>query len=160
MYTTNEIYLEPVENITKEDCINTFMRFRGSRSTSQSIYRENLTPFIGARLELELRRLLLNASFKDLINIFSANTTLIGLRYHLGRHMLDDFVYKNAFKQNSWKRVSKLSTKAFKNLPIQFEAILISLPHLSLRAPSNDINDLLALTLGHFITGRSILAMS
>ena len=57
-FTTKAIHLEPVENLTKEDCLDTLKRFTGRCGTPQAIYSDNSTTVIGARGELEFRRLL------------------------------------------------------------------------------------------------------
>ncbi|XP_075265366.1 uncharacterized protein LOC142357699 [Convolutriloba macropyga] len=67
-FSTKAIHLEPVENLTKEDCLDTLKRFTGRRGTPQAIYSDNSTTFIGARGELEFRRLLRDEEFKALIN--------------------------------------------------------------------------------------------
>ena len=71
-FTTKAIHLEPVENLTKEVCLDTLKRFIGRRGTPQAIYSDNPTTFIGARGELEFRRLFRNEEFKDLIYNFAS----------------------------------------------------------------------------------------
>ena len=70
-FTTKAIHLEPVESLTKEDCIDNLKRFTGRRGTPQAIYSDNSTTFIGARGELKFRRLLRDEEFEHLINDFS-----------------------------------------------------------------------------------------
>ena len=40
-FTTKAIYLEPVENLTKEGCLDTLKRFTGRRGTPQANYSDN-----------------------------------------------------------------------------------------------------------------------
>ena len=61
-----------MENLTKEDCLDILKRFTGRRGTPQTIYSDNSTTFIGARGELEFRRLIRDEEFKDLINNFAS----------------------------------------------------------------------------------------
>ena len=69
-FTTKAIHLEPVENLTKEDCLDTLNRFTGRQDTPQKIYSDNSTTFTGAGGDLEFRRLLRDEEFKYLINNF------------------------------------------------------------------------------------------
>ena len=152
-FTTKAIHLEPVENLTKEECLDTLKRYTGRRGTQQAIYSDNSTTFIGARGELEFRRLLRDEEFKDLINNFASRNhidwfTIPPRTPHFGGSM----------KRHLYRTVgsTKLSTSAFTTLLTQIEAILNSRP---LTAPSTDKNDPLALTPGHFIIGRPITAI-
>ncbi|XP_075248345.1 uncharacterized protein LOC142341307 [Convolutriloba macropyga] len=83
-FTKKAIHLETVENLTDEDCLDTLKRFIGRRGTPQAIYIDNSTTFIGARGELEFRRLLRDEEFKE-----RAKITLIGSQYHPRRHILE-----------------------------------------------------------------------
>ena len=76
-FTTKAIHLEPVENLTKEDCLDTLKRFTGRRGTPQAIYSDNSTTFIEARGELEFRRFLRYEVFKDLINSFASQNHIV-----------------------------------------------------------------------------------
>ena len=71
-FTTKAIHLEPVENLTREDCLDTLKRFTARRGTPQAFYSDSSTTFIGVRGELEFRRLLRDEEFKDLINNFAS----------------------------------------------------------------------------------------
>ncbi|XP_075241743.1 uncharacterized protein LOC142336715 [Convolutriloba macropyga] len=135
-----------MENLTKEGCLNNLKRFTGRRGTPQAIYSDNSTTFIGARGELEFRRLLRDEEFKDLINSF------------VGQNHIDWFTILPRTPLFGGLRVesTKLSTSAFTTLLTQIEAILNFLP---LTAPSTGINDPLALTPGPFIIGRPITAI-
>ena len=157
-FTTKAIHLEPVENLTKEDCLDTLKRFTGRRGTPQAIYSENSTTFIGARGELEFRQLLRDEEFRDLINNFLSQNhidwfTIPPRTPHFGG--LWEAAVKS-MKLQLYRKVgsTKLSTSDFATLLTQIEAILNSRP---LTAPSTDIKPL-ALTPGHFIIGRHITA--
>ena len=159
-FTTKGIHLEPVENLTKEDCLDTLKRFTRRRGTPQAIYGDNSKTFIGARGELEFRRLLRDEELKDLINNFASQNhidwfTIPPRTPHFGG--LWEAAVKS-MKRHLYRTVesTKLSTSAFTTLLTQIEAILNSRP---LTAPSTDINDPLALTPGHFIIGRPITAI-
>ena len=159
-FTTKAIHLEPVENLTKEDCLDILKRFTGRRGTPQAIYSDNSTTFIGARGELEFRRLLRDEEFKDLVNNFASQNhldwfTIPPRTPHFGG--LWEAAVKST-KRHLYRTVgsTKLSTSAFTTLLTQIEAILNSRP---LTAPSTDINDPLAFTPGHFIIGRAITAI-
>ena len=159
-FTTKAIHLEPVENLTKEDCLNTLKRFTGRRGTPQAIDSDHSTTFIGARGELEFRRLLRDEEFKDLINNLASQNhidcfTIPPRTPHFGG--LWEAAVKS-LKRHLYRTVgsTKLSTSAFTTLLTQIEAILNSRP---LTAPSTDINIPLVLTPGHFIIGRPVTAI-
>ena len=140
-FTTKAIHLEPVETLTKKDCLDTLKRFTGRRGTPQKIYSDNWTTFIGARGELEIRQLR-DEELKDLINKFASKNhidwfTIQTKTPHFGG--LWEAAVK-FMKRHLYRTVgsTKLSTSAFTTLLTQIEAILNSRP---LTAPSTDIND-------------------
>ena len=159
-FTTKAIHLEPVENLTKEDCLDTLKRFTGRRGTPQVIYSDNSTTFIGARGDLEFRRLIRDEEFKDLINNFARQNhndwfTIPPRTPHF--EGLWEAAVKS-MKRHLYRTVgsTKLSTSDFTTLLIQIEAILNSHP---LTDSSTYINDPIALTPVHFIIGRPITAI-
>ena len=159
-FTTKAIHLEPVDNLTKEDCLDTLTRFTGRRGTPQAIYSDNSTTIIGAQGELQFRRLLRDEEFKDLINNFASQnhidlftipprTPNFGGLWETAVKSMKGYFYRTVGS-------TKLSTSAFITLLTQIEAIFNSRP---LTALSTEINDPLALTPGHFIIGRPITAI-
>ena len=118
-----------MENVTKEDCLDTLKRFTGRRVTPQ---------------EMKIR----DEEFKDLINNFPSQN-------HIDWLLIPS---RTPHFGGLWEAADygKSATSAFTTLLTQIEAILNS-RHLT--ASSTDINETLALTPGHCIIERPITAI-
>ena len=142
-FTTKALHLEPVENLTKDGCLDGPKKFTGRLGTPQAIYCNSSTTFIGARGELEFRRLLRDEEFKDLINNFVSQNHIDSFatspRTPHFRGLCEAAV--KFIMRHVYRRVgsTKLSNSAFRTLPTHIGAILNSHP---LTAPSTNINDL------------------
>ena len=152
------IHLEVVEDLSTEGFLAALRRFIARRGTPKSIHCDNGTNFQGAKNELrELYELLSNENHQNSVNHFALNNCI---EFHFippsSPHFggLWEASVKN-FKMHL-KRVagnSVLTFIEFYTMIVEIESVLNSRP---LTAISNDPNDLLALTPGHFLINDSL----
>ena len=115
--------------------------------------------FFGSRGEIEFQKLIMNKEFEEIFSTFINDHsvpwyTIPPKAPHFGG-LWEAAV--NSLKRHFFRTVGKtrLQLHQFLTVLTQIEAILNSRP---LVTPSNDANDALALTPGHFIIGRPLTA--
>jgi len=152
---TRTIHLECVEDYATTGFLAAFRRFVSRRGLPSHMYSDNGTNFRGANRELQ-------ASFEMIssdptLQVALANSGTLFPRPHLisGDSGKQESKALN-FTSDEWS-IPALSLTEFATLLCQIETCLNSRPISSL---SDDPSDLSALTLGHFLTGQPLVALS
>lgn len=155
--TTKAIHLEAVTDMTTDAFMAAFRRFISRRGQCAHMYSDNGTNFVGAskRLEREITNLSRCSSVQnDIANI--------GTQWHFIPPAAPHFggLWEAGVKsmKHHLKRIignTTLTYEEMSTLLCQIEACLNSRPLVAL---SNDIDDLSALTPGHFLIGRKIIS--
>ena len=159
--STKAVHMELVSSLSKDDCIMALNRFIARRGMPAKILSDNGTNFLGARNDLIKLNVLLDKTDRDNSLITFVNQrncewiTIPPRAPHFGG------IWEAAVK--SMKRhlrrvVGKqiFSYEEFLTIINQVEAALNSRPISPL---SNDPNDPLALTPGHFLIGDTLMSM-
>ena len=160
-FSTKAVHIEPVMSLTKDDCLAAIKSFVSRRGLPDEIYSDNSTTFIGTKGELEFRQALATHEFEDLITTFGKENKItwftipprtpnFGGLWEAAVKSLKRHMYRSIGR-------TKLFFEDFTTLLTQIEAILISWP---ITCVSNDPNDAIALTPGHFLIGRPITALA
>ncbi|XP_055632428.1 uncharacterized protein LOC129772922 [Toxorhynchites rutilus septentrionalis] len=159
--TVKATHLELVTDLTSAAFIAALRRFIARRGLPSAIYCDNATNFTAAQRELkELRQLLLSQHHKNAIHLEAAS---LKIEFHFIPPRAPTFgglweACVKSFKHHMRRIVgnSLLSVEAFTTVLAQIEACLNSRPITPL---SPDPRDLQALTPGHFLIGRPLLAV-
>ncbi|XP_058456361.1 uncharacterized protein LOC131433782 [Malaya genurostris] len=158
---TKAIHLELVADLTTQAFLATLKRFAARRGKPDLIMCDNAKNFVGARRELdELRRLFLDQQFQNSVQKQTANES-IEFRFIPARTPNFGGLWESAVK--SFKTLLKrtigshsLVYDEMQTVLVQIEAILNSRPLTPL---SNDSDDFEALTPGHFLIQRPLVAI-
>ncbi|XP_018363688.1 PREDICTED: uncharacterized protein LOC108761576 [Trachymyrmex cornetzi] len=155
---TKAIYFELVEDYSAEGFLAAFKRFSSHRGLSRHIYSNNGTNFHGADRELQ-RHFRTLKNDPDMLDIFAADGVdwefIPSAAPHFGG-LWEAGVksFKAQLKRIAGTRT--ISQAEFAMLLCQIEACLNS---RSIAALSDDPSDLSALTPGHFLIGRPMIAV-
>jgi len=158
-FATKAVHIEACEDLSTPAFRETFDRFVGRRGLPKRIYSDNGRNFIGANNTLEAE---FSAFIEQAPQDLQTKYTVQGLEWHFippsAPHMggLWEAAVKS-FKTHLQKVAGshKFTFQEFSTLLVRIEGVLNSRP---LTPTSQDPEDLLALTPGHFMTGRPIMA--
>ena len=152
------VHIEIVEDVTTEAFIGSLRRFVSRRGVPENVYSDNGTNFHGAYNELNKLYELLNSN--NLQNQVKEFTSIHKIQWHFIPPQAPNFggLWEAVVKQfkHHFRRVAydkRFTYAEFETFSVEVEAILNSRP---LTQMSTDINDLSALTPGHFLIGDSI----
>ena len=159
--STKAVHMELVSSLSKDDCIMALNRFIARRGMPAKILSDNGTNFLGARNDLIKLNVLLDKTDRDNSLITFVNQrncewiTIPPRAPHFGG------IWEAAVKsmKRHLRRVvgkQTFSYEEFLTIINQVEAALNSRPISPL---SNDPNDPLALTPGHFLIGDTLMSM-
>ena len=146
--------------LTENDCLAAIKRCIYRRVIPAEIYSDNSTIFSGTRGELEFGQATASHEFGDLISTFGKENNITWLTFPPRTPIFGGLCETavKSLKRHMYRSIrrTKLFIKDFTLLLTKIEAILNSRPITSV---SNDANDALALTAGHFLIGRPITAL-
>lgn len=157
-FSTKAIHLEAVSDLSTSAFLAAFARFISRRGCPSKMYSDNGRNFVGAARQID-------TNFKALVKVFKDETVAKYSHQQLSWHFIPAGAPHmgglweagvKSFKIHL-KKVSgqlKFTFEEFSTLLATIEACLNSRPLSSL---SNDVDDLTALTPGHFLIGGPIL---
>ncbi|XP_058817359.1 uncharacterized protein LOC131680663 [Topomyia yanbarensis] len=154
-------HLELVSDLTSAAFIAALRRFIARRGLPSTIFCDNATNFTAAQRELkELRQLFLSQQHRDAV-LLEASTHAITFHFIPPQAPTFGGLWEACVKsfKHHLRRVvgnSHLSFEAFSTVLAQIEACLNSRPITPMSADPNDVE---ALTPGHFLVGRPLLAV-
>jgi hypothetical protein len=158
-FATKAVHLESVEDYFTAAFLAAFCRFVSRRELPAHVYSDNGTNFRGADRELHRAWKTLNAN-----EALHASMVNERIHWHFSPPAAPHFggLWEAAVKSLKYhlRRIVSLRTLSrteFSTLLCKIEACLNSRP---LAAQSDDPSDLTALTPGHFLIGRPLLAVS
>ncbi|CAG7733163.1 unnamed protein product, partial [Allacma fusca] len=161
-FATRAIHLELVSELSTDAFIAALKRFVGRRSTPAEIHSDCGTNFVGAARELkEFLALVRSADANQKISSFLRRD---GIAWHFNPPAAPHFggLWEAGVKstKHHLKRVlgaTALNYEEFATLLTQIEACLNSRPICPLSSSPDDMS---ALTPGHFLTGRPLIAIA
>ncbi|XP_011864059.1 PREDICTED: uncharacterized protein LOC105559972 [Vollenhovia emeryi] len=158
-FCTKAVHLELVSDYTSEAFLAAFRRFTSRRGLCSVVYSDCGTNFTGADKELQR---LFQASSQQSRDI-ARDLANQGVKWHFNPPAAPHFggLWEAAVKsaKHHLRRVigeARLTFEELTTLLAQIEACLNSRP---LRALSDDLEDITALTPGHFLVGSALLAI-
>ncbi|XP_077300716.1 uncharacterized protein LOC143921341 [Arctopsyche grandis] len=160
-FSSKAVHLELVGDLTSSNFLNCLRRFVARRGRPNTIYSDNATNFVGASRELvNLVKLIYERPHEEKLLRYVASE---GIRWkfnpprapHMGG-LWEAAVKSMKIHLNKVLKATTLNFESFCTVLTQIEACLNSRP---LSPLSSDPLDLLPLTPGHFLIGRSLLAL-
>ncbi|XP_066583621.1 uncharacterized protein [Prorops nasuta] len=155
------IHLEVVFDMTSEGFLAALRRFTSRRGLPQHIYSDNGTNFIGA-----------NNQLREILSFFNEKDSTSKIQdFNIKNHIQWHFIPPAAphfgglweasvkiFKHHLYRVVgeSLFTFEEFNTFVVEIEGVLNSRP---IMAMSTDPNDLQALSPGHFLIGRPLIAV-
>ncbi|GBO34381.1 hypothetical protein AVEN_174602-1 [Araneus ventricosus] len=154
--STKAVHIEMVTDLTSEAFISTLKRFFARRGKCSTLFSDNATNFVGAQAELKKLHNLINYPDDNLSNFLASDA----IKWKFIPPVSPNFgglweAGVKSFKHHFRRAIgnSNLTYEEFNTVIVEIEGILNSRPITEI---SSDINDLEALTPGHFLIGRSI----
>ncbi|XP_077283312.1 uncharacterized protein LOC143909277 [Arctopsyche grandis] len=160
-FSSKAVHLELVGDLTSSNFLNCLRRFVARRGRPNTIYSDNATNFVGASRELvNLVKLIYERPHEEKLLRYVASE---GIRWkfnpprapHMGG-LWEAAVKSMKIHLNKVLKATTLNFESFCTVLTQIEACMNSRP---LSPLSSDPLDLLPLTPGHFLIGRSLLAL-
>ncbi|XP_029172170.1 uncharacterized protein LOC114941360 [Nylanderia fulva] len=153
------IHLEVVSDLTTDAFLAAYRRFVARRGLCQVLYSDNGTTLKGS--EAELHRFFSETSATGQAVAAAVASDGVEWRYIPPRASNFGGIWESnvkSMKRHLYKVIgdSKLTYEQFSTVLASIEASLISRP---ISAPSSDPNDVSALTPGHFLIGKPLVAL-
>lgn len=156
--STRAVHLEAVSDLTSKAFIAAFRRFTSRRGHCRDLYSDNGTNFVGAD---RLLKEMFNKATSELPSEIAEMLSKDGTRWHFNPPQAPNFggLWEAGVRsvKSHLKRVIGESTLTFEEMSTllaQIEACLNSRP---LTGISDDPNDTLPLTPGHFLVGEPLI---